>query len=132
MSEQSSAPADPSRPSKLVFHYIKSNFFRVVFADGFIAGPQVAGGIHLEAYNTRTTIPERVTHELSEKGLGPEIEAERITKRDLIREVECEIIMPLDTAKQLAQLLTARVEMLENEIRKAQGKPASEEPSHAG
>jgi hypothetical protein len=83
--------------------FVKSQFFRVIYADGFTAGMTLGDNVHIVFWNSRDTIPKRVVYRFDEQGeitdVVPEIRA------DQIREVEIGITMGRETAKVLRDWL---------------------------
>jgi hypothetical protein len=102
----------PETADRLQIRFIKSAFFRVMCADGAIAGITPSGGIHVEFYNTRAAMPDRVTHVLDKGMLGDEIESERIATGGLVREVEGQIVMNRETAEALITILRSQLDTL--------------------
>ena len=59
-------------PDELPIHYVKSNFFRVVCADGAWGGFSPGGRLIINFYNERAPIPLVQTHAVGTDGrLGP-------------------------------------------------------------
>ena len=85
------------------FHYIKSNHFRVVHADGVWGGPTPRGLINMSFFSERLPIPKSLTHEVTDEGIGPEID--RKTKEGIIREIEVEVVVDSQMAQRLVQWL---------------------------
>jgi hypothetical protein len=105
---------DETKPSSVRFHYVKSNYFRVIHADGAYGGLTPYGGIFLSLYNDRKAIPDETVQSVGENGLlGPEISERTKTKDGIEREVETCIIMTLNTAKAIQQWLEERIKILE-------------------
>jgi hypothetical protein len=90
----------------VTIHYLKSNHFRVIHTDGFMAGPTPHGLVHLVAYNDRIPIPNQVTHRISGNFLGEEIPETVVSKVGVSREVEIDMMMTIETVKSLQVLLT--------------------------
>ena len=92
----------------LNFHYIKSNFFRVIKADGVHGGVTPRGDVQLSFFNERLPIPVvesfKVTNEGKIFGLK-----ERRTKIGYVREVESEVVMDVQSARELVKWLEATV-----------------------
>lgn len=90
--------------SEIRFDYIKSNHYRVVYADGFHGGLTPNGKIHMAIFNERRPIARSETYRLTERdGLG-EMEF-RIERDAVIREVETSVLMDLDKAMALFRWL---------------------------
>lgn len=102
------------------FHYIKSNAYRVVHADGVVGGPTPSGLVHVSFFSERLPIPTVVDHAVSDIGggrgtLGNEIAREG--KKGVVREVEVGVVMTLDTAKLLRAWLDDNITRLETALR---------------
>lgn len=90
-------PADQPLPQTVEFHFIKASGFRVVHADGAWGGVGPRGAIQIAFYSERFPIPQQVTQAVDAQGvLGDEISREG--KGGVVREVEVEVIMDVDTA----------------------------------
>jgi hypothetical protein len=99
---------------RVLFNYIKSNFFRVVHADGAHGGITPRGLIEINFYSERRPIPKSVVHSHTSSGvLGPEITDERVEREGLVREVDVGVIMGLGTAKSLYTWLADKIQLLE-------------------
>ena len=107
--------AEENSPHSIDFHYIKSNSFRVVHADGVWGGPTPRGYVSMSFYSERTPIPRRITHAVTQEGnlgkLGDEVG--RDTREGLVREVEVEVMLDLELARSLAQWLDDKIEALQ-------------------
>ena len=102
------------RPTEVTFDYIKSNFFRVIHADGAFGGLAPNGNIHMALYNERQAIPKQMAYTLDGVRLGPEIKEKRQGREGLVREVEVDVILSLEQARSLGTWLTDKVEALED------------------
>lgn len=101
----------PTKPDidRIDFHYIKSNSFRVIQAQGAIGGPSPKGkGIQMAIFNERFSIPQKTTLKIANGKLGEEIS--RVDRGGIVREVEAEIIMSLEDAEAIASWLTKNIE----------------------
>lgn len=100
---------------RLRFHYIKSNYFRVIHSDGVFGGVTPSLGLQVAFFSQRVPIPQVMVHEhdLATHALGEELPAERVTKDGLVREVEVNVLMDLGEAKKLLGWLTTKVKELE-------------------
>ena len=97
-----------SAPPRLRFHYIKSNFFRVVHVDGAIGGLTGPGYIHFAVYSERPALPLVTEHELSDKSLSGGVPVEGRT--GFVRELEVDLIMSRDKAAELRDWLTRQID----------------------
>ena len=93
----------------LNFDYIKSNQFRVVHADGVHGGVCPKGrSIQIAFFNERQPIPKRETYNLDGMKLAG---LKKSDVRDaIIREVEVEVLLDLDTATSLYKWLGDKIE----------------------
>ena len=105
------------QPSKSIdFHFIKSNYFRVVHCDGVWGGSTPLGYLVMNVYSERHPIPQKVTKEItSEGGLGEDV---REGKQGLVREVEVELVLDLSMAKSLIAWLEKHTKNLEKILQK--------------
>jgi hypothetical protein len=106
----------PEVPSRLLFHWIKSRFFRVVHADGAFGGISPRGYLHFAFYNERAAIPRLSERDIT-KGAGDSFVAgpERVTegREGSVREVEVEIMMDHRTAREFLEWLRGQLEFLD-------------------
>jgi hypothetical protein len=87
-------------PKSLRFHYIKSNFFRVVHVDGAIGGVTPNGMIHASLFNERAAIPKEVAHQVNADGsLGTVIDT--VSREGIVREMEVDVILTPTAAQAL-------------------------------
>jgi len=97
-------------PAEVKFDYIKSNFFRVVHADGAIGGPTPNGNIQMNLWSQRAPIPTHVVYQMSGGVIGNEVEREQ---RDaIVREVEAGIVLDLPTAISVRDWLDRQIQSL--------------------
>ena len=107
-------------PDNFDFHFIKSNSFRVVHCDGVWGGTTPRGYITMSVYSERSSLPQKVTHQVLDQGLiGQETGKEG--KEGIIREVDVEVIMDLNMAKSLVTWLEGHIKFLEERLRVQQG-----------
>jgi hypothetical protein len=100
-------------PTKVPFHYIKSNVFRVLHADGAVGSVTPGGLIFLGLYSERAPIPRLMTHEITDAGqVGPERVDERISKKGVVREVEVGAMMSAETATQVIAWLQEKIDLI--------------------
>lgn len=98
---------------ELLFHYIKTDNYRTYYSDGFFGGITPKGKIYMEPFIERGSTPQQVKHIISESG---NIDAGAIleSKKDVIREIECGIIMDIETAKSLVSWLSTKIDEFNN------------------
>jgi hypothetical protein len=110
---------NPSKDEQEVsFKYVKSNFFRVIHADGAWGGLSPRGDIHISFYNERVAIPDTSRFIVSEGEIVKPEEYKASSK--LVREVEADVIVDLTAAKSLRAWLTHKIDALEALIKEAQ------------
>lgn len=95
------------------FHYLKGNFFRVIHVDGAIGGPTPNGMIHAALFSERFPIPIQTTNELKERSvIGVPIST--VMRDGVVREVEADLMMTVETAKRIASWLTETAAAIES------------------
>ena len=99
-------------PKKAKFEYVKGNLFRVVHADGAFGGLTPTGNIHMAIFSQRGAIPNFIEQEILDGKLGNEISREG--KEWVIRELEVDVIMSIETAKGICTWLEDKIKLLEN------------------
>lgn len=106
----------PKPPTRVRFHYLKSNNFRVIHVDGAVGSSTPSGmGIHMTLFSERSAIPQQLEFELSEEGkIGKEIPESKITREGIVRELEVDAIMSLDRARALHAWLGNQIKTLED------------------
>jgi len=98
-------------PRQVVFDYIKSNYFRVIHADGAIGGVTPGLGIHIAFFNERAPIPQQTVFQINEDNtLGEEIRGERVARKGIVREVEVDVMLDVDAAVKIVGWLQKRIE----------------------
>lgn len=108
-------------PRSVTFHYIKSNFFRVIHADGAWGGITPRGNLQVSFWNERAPIPKQLTQEIDAGNrLGEEIG--RKSRQGIVREVEAEIVMSLECAEVFLEWFDGKV----RELRQAVSGPQSD------
>ena len=95
------------------FEYVKGNFFRVVHADGIFGGVTPNRNIHMAIFSQRGAIPNFTEQEIVDGRLGNEIRREG--KNWVIRELEVDVVMSLDTAHGLRAWLDDKIRLLEDD-----------------
>jgi hypothetical protein len=99
----------------LRFDFVKSNFFRVVHADGIWISP-LGQNFHVSFFNERVSIPQQVTHSINPDGsIGPEQPDLRTGRAAIVREVECDVVMTISTAKFMRDLLDSYIKAVEGQ-----------------
>ncbi|HLW54414.1 MAG TPA: hypothetical protein VKW06_16380 [Candidatus Angelobacter sp.] len=62
--------AEEKKPVSVCFHYVKSNYFRVIHADGMYGGLTPCGGIFFALYSDRQPLPELTVQSVLEACLS--------------------------------------------------------------
>ncbi|MCA3423683.1 MAG: hypothetical protein INF81_12090 [Roseomonas sp.] len=115
-----SAVGAAGEDEKISFDYLKSQFFRVVHADGAIGGITPSGYIHFSFYSERQAIPQRQTFTLNEDGsLGQSIAEKTIIRNAVVRELDVDVVMNVDVARSLAIWLSQQVKLYEEKVEEA-------------
>lgn len=96
-------------PRKIKFHFIKSNAFRVVYADGAIGGLAQRGMINMAFYNERRALPQVTEVEFGPDGATASDEKVIETREGVVREVEVNVIMTIAAAEELHSWLGERI-----------------------
>lgn len=89
-------------------HYEKSRFFRVIHVDGVWGGVSPGGGISMALFSQYPPLPEVVQHTIESGRVGQEVS--RTVKSGLVRELEVEALIALDTAIALRDWLSDKIE----------------------
>jgi len=118
--DQSNKPKQAPEVQRLSVDYIKSNFFRVVHADG-VWGAANPENIEIVFWNTRPAIPQRLNLVVSSEGDVREEGA--VTRADLVRETEVAVIMSLDIAADFHKWLGEKIDAAKPLRGKAKEKP---------
>lgn len=119
MEEVTTQPSEEdSVPKDITFHYIKSNFFRVIRVDGAYGGLSPHGDIHMAVYNQRQPIPVQTTNLITPDGkLGDE--SGKVAREGIVREVEADINCSPHVARTIAKWLIEKADMAEKLAREA-------------
>jgi hypothetical protein len=98
----------PATPAELTFHYLKSNYFRVVHSDGVYGGLTPTGDVMMTFWSQRNAIPKEVTHALTADGsVGEELRREG--KSGIVREAEVSVVFSIQVAQELATWLQDKI-----------------------
>jgi len=118
--------ADGTPPPSVRFHYIKSNLFRVVHADGAYGGLSPTGDIFFSLFSQRPPIPTSTVQPVKEDGeLGDELVQQRTTRDGIVREMEVGIALRPEVAEGIIKFLQEKVEQYKN-LKKEQDKVSKE------
>jgi hypothetical protein len=124
MAEEKPAPPeggshsdDTDVPKRIRFHYLKSNAFRTIHADGVFGGVTPRLDIAATFFNERVPLPDQTVQSINDDGTaGDEIFEERIVRDGLVRELEANIIMDVAFAKTLVKWLSDKITFIEQKI----------------
>lgn len=123
MSKENGQSGD-SDEQRLTFHYIKSNGFRVIHVDGVHGGLTPNLKVQMALFSERSPIPQQVVHRV-EPGptegtfkLGEEVKEARVERKDIVREVEAEVVMDPAVAKSVAEWLSDKAKTAEEAMGK--------------
>lgn len=104
---------DDQIPPHVRFHYIKSNYFRVLHADGAFGGFTPQGNIFFSLYSERAALPDVTVQAMEAHNLGKELLEHRQGSQGVTRELEVGVTMNLPVAKSLLEWLKERIEIAE-------------------
>jgi len=109
-------PSDDAAKARVRFHYIKSNFFRVVHVDGIIGSWTGPGCLHMATYSERPAIPQVTEHEVRDSSLGPSQTIEG--RAGFVRELDVDLMLTRDRAVELRNWLNDRLEEFEGLVQR--------------
>lgn len=112
MAKKEALEKDSPTNEKITFHYIKNQGFRVLHVDGCIGSITPQGNIHLSVFSERPAIPRELTHKLTDNHEVGEI-VERVSREGIVREMDADLILTLNTAKNIYQWLGEKINQLE-------------------
>lgn len=107
MADQSIDPTKVEDPQQIKYQYEKSNFFRVVHADGVWGCINSHMGLQIAFWNERFPFPNVVEYEVSNE--GKIAEHSREIPDTITREVEVSVSIDVETAELLIEWLTEKV-----------------------
>ena len=110
MSDEIKTTVPVAAPKQFPVYFSKSNFHRVIHADGVFGGvTPTPGEMVIHFFSHRLPLPEQVVNDTT----GKEILEKRIIKPGVEREVEVSCVMSLATAKSMYDWLKERIEYAE-------------------
>jgi len=100
-------------PSQIKLRYLRSNYFRVIHADGVFGGFTPQGNIFPSLFSDRAPLPDVTIHAGDAGGvLGKELlDRREVSNETVTRELEVGISMNLNVAKSLLEWLKERIEI---------------------
>ncbi|MFH1260012.1 MAG: hypothetical protein ABII74_09465 [Elusimicrobiota bacterium] len=100
-------------PQTIDFNYIKTPSYRTYYANGIFGGLTSRGELYLELFTERNVTPKIIKYEVTDEGkLGKEIKREGL--QGMVREIECGLLINIDTAKSLVEWLNKNIKLCEN------------------
>ena len=113
MSDDSPRTIEHSDGEIVSFHYVKGNFYRALHVDGAYGGLTARGMIAMTVFNERRPVPQKtgsaVVVREGTAELGPEIDAERVGKDGIIRELDGTLYLSFDVARDVAHWLLQKL-----------------------
>lgn len=109
--------------TEIAVSYIKSNFFRVIHADGAWGGVSPFGDIHIAFYSERAAIPDTSKVRLS--NATGQLSEEYSATSELVREVESDVVVDLATAIRIRAWLDDKIKGVQLMVKEAQEKKNS-------
>ena len=107
------SPTEPTSV-RIQAQFVKSNFYRVVHADGAFGGLTASGHIRMAIYSEAQRLPDVITYSLTPgQGLAEVSRDPQLTARDMTRELEVDIVMTVDVARTVRDWLDGKVKELE-------------------
>ena len=108
-------------PTHVEFVFEKNNLYRTIHVDGAFGGPTPPFGlIHMSIYSEHLPLPSSITHQVTGGMMGEEISrsppASSVEGARVVREVEANLVMSVDTARALRTWLDAKIQEVQ-EIR---------------
>jgi hypothetical protein len=110
--------SNKSENREATFDYIKSNYFRVVFASGMTGGVTPTGDmIQMSVFNERGPIPQTEVFKIAPDGrVGPPVLEKRVARDAIVREVEVTIAMSIEGARAMRDWLDRALKLREQII----------------
>jgi hypothetical protein len=105
-------------PPELTFHFIKSNAYRVIHSDGAWGGISPHGFLTISFFSERSPVPQTAIRSLSDDGETYGEEKIGVRKENLVREIECTVMMDERAARSLKQWLDDKI-MIFDQIKAA-------------
>jgi hypothetical protein len=105
---------------EVVVGFVKSNFFRVIHADGAWGGISPFGDIHMAFYSERSAIPDVGKLTLSAK-TGQFTKPEQYeADSEIVREMEADVVVDLNTAIRIRAWLDDKIRSVQLLVQQAQ------------
>lgn len=108
------ANPDPKSLVRVDVSYQKSNFFRVIHADGMYGGATPRGDVHMAVFSERSALPTASHFDVVAGKAQPEVITE--TRSGVVRELEADIVMSLPVAIAAHAWLGDKIEYLRTQL----------------
>lgn len=109
------------KPESLKINYIKTNNYRSYYVDGAHGGLTPKLKLYMDLFIDRNITPRIIEHKIDGNGNlqneGRIIEA----KEGTAREIECGLVMDMDTARSIYEWLGKKIEEYDQIVQKIQG-----------
>jgi hypothetical protein len=99
--------ADEETPNKVAVFFQKSNFFRVIHADGCFGAPSPRGLLNMAFYSERLPLPTQTSISIIDG--RPSAEQVVDVKKGVFREVEVNVVMDIAAAGALSVWLQNQI-----------------------
>lgn len=113
MSEKGDKASADSEAKSVDIHYIKSDLFRSIHADGAYGGVTSRGYLHVAFYNERRTIPKTMTVSM-DADTHESHEVIKDTRGGIVREVDVGVILDERAVGELIEWLTRKIPDIQN------------------
>ena len=104
------------KQKEISFDFIKTPQFREIHVDGAWGGVTPKGLIQMAIYNERLPVPQQTTFVLLEDGLGDELTEVRRGRKAIIRNVEADLLMDMQTAESMRDWLDQNIAQLKERL----------------
>jgi len=101
----------------ITYHYKKANDYKTYHMDGVFGGIVSNGNINFNVFTEKVVVPERITHEISSDMKLKEIKRVPEQQNEIIRELQANFIMNIETAKVVKKWLEDKISNLEAQIK---------------
>ena len=109
----SQSPGEPA-PIEFKTQFVKSNFYRVVHADGAFGGITPNGHIRMAIYSEARKFPDTVTYTVNPEGrLSESSRSPDVPRGETTRDLEVDIVMTADVARSVRDWLDGKIKDLE-------------------
>ncbi len=98
---------------KVETHYIKNHDFKTIEGSGIFGGLTNNGKINVNFFTDRAPIPKKIILEIDPLTGKIIQEIERDSKEGIIREVQFGVLLNIDTAKNIVEWLTQKIDEYE-------------------